>query len=303
MSNQKEKSDYYTYGLANPLKLSKESYIGGISLYEYEFFYIGYTGREERLDEHLACKKSDKNIDKKNIIREIQEAGEKVIVVKFVEGVVKWTAISKEIEQIAYYGREDLGLGPLTNRTNGGDGTADGEDHQNFGKCVYNNGETMGFFNIGTEPDGWVKGGLSINVGDDNFGKGKKWYNDGTINKYFELDKQPEGFVLGMISECRWYNNGTITKYFKEGEEPEGFVLGCLFRGTQGLKWYNNGTISKMFNPNEQPEGFVLGSLIKNTQGLKYYNNGTINKMYKLDTQPEGWVLGMFKTKNNRSKS
>ena len=116
------KSDYYTYGLANPLKLSKESYIGGKSLYEYEYFYIGYSGDEKRLDSHLACYDSDKNINKKDIIREIQKAGLDVKFIKIIENVNKQTAISKEIEMISYYGREDLGLGPLANRTNGGDG-------------------------------------------------------------------------------------------------------------------------------------------------------------------------------------
>lgn len=121
MINSKE-NQFYTYGLADPRKLSKESYVGGISLHDYEFFYFGYSGREERIDEHLACKKSDKNMEKKNIIKEIQSAGKEVIIVKIIENVDEYTAIKKEIERIAYYGRADLDLGPLTNKTNGGDG-------------------------------------------------------------------------------------------------------------------------------------------------------------------------------------
>ncbi|MCK4500680.1 hypothetical protein KAU11_09280 [Candidatus Babeliales bacterium] len=117
-----EKSDYYVYGLVNPLKSSKESYIGGDSLYEYEYFYFGYSGDEKRLDQHLKGKKSDKNYHKKNTIKKIERNGKKVILKKIIENVDKQTAKNKEIEMIAYYGRCDLGLGPLTNMTDGGDG-------------------------------------------------------------------------------------------------------------------------------------------------------------------------------------
>ena len=113
---------YYTYGLINPLKPSKESYIGGISLHEYEFFYFGFTGREKRLDEHLNCKKADPNLHKKNTIKKIRKAGLEPTFVKILVDVDKQTAIGKEIEMIAYYGRADLGLGPLTNMTDGGEG-------------------------------------------------------------------------------------------------------------------------------------------------------------------------------------
>ena len=134
------KSEYYTYGLANSLKLSKENYVGGVALHEYEFFYFGFSGREERLDEHLACLKSDTNQSKKDIIKEIQEAGGEVIFVKILENVDKQTAIDKEIEQIAYHGRADLGLGPLTNRTNGGESGESGPKNdltgQKFGRLT-----------------------------------------------------------------------------------------------------------------------------------------------------------------------
>ena len=119
-----EKSDYYTYGLANPLKSSKDSYIGGNSLYEYEYFYFGYSGDEKRLDHHLKCRKSDKNYHKKDTIKKIRKNDSEPIFIKILENVNKQTAIDKEIEMIAYYGRDDLDLGPLTNKTNGGDGGA-----------------------------------------------------------------------------------------------------------------------------------------------------------------------------------
>ena len=139
MLNQEVKSDYYTYGLANPLKSSKENYIGGDSLHEYEFFYFGYSGREERLDEHLKCYNSDKNYHKKNTIRKIQRNGEEVIFVKILENVDEQPAIDKEIEMIAYYGRSDKGLGPLTNLTDGGEGNKRGRENltgRKFGRLL-----------------------------------------------------------------------------------------------------------------------------------------------------------------------
>ena len=135
-TNPEEKSDYYVYGLANPLKPSKESYIGGKSLHEYEFFYFGFSGREERLDEHLGCYAADKNYHKKNTIKKIQRNDEEVIFVKMLENVNKQTAVDEEIEMIAYYGRADKGLGPLANMTDGGENCGSGESHSVYGKNI-----------------------------------------------------------------------------------------------------------------------------------------------------------------------
>ena len=117
-----EKSDYYVYGLANPLKPTKKSYVGGVSLHEYEYFYFGFSGDEKRLDQHLKCSDTDKNYHKKNTIRKIQRNNLEVIFVKILIDADKQTAIDKEIEMIAYYGRKNKGLGPLTNMTDGGEG-------------------------------------------------------------------------------------------------------------------------------------------------------------------------------------
>lgn len=113
---------YYDYVLLDPRKPSKESYRGGPSLFEYEPFYFGYSGREERIDEHLGCYDSDKNIDKKEIIKEIRKAGKEPISIKILENVDIYIAKKKETELIIYYGRLNEGTGPLTNKTNGGEG-------------------------------------------------------------------------------------------------------------------------------------------------------------------------------------
>ena len=107
MSNQE--STYYVYALANPLK-------------EGQYFYIGYTGREERLNEHLNCKKADKNHHKKNTIKKILNAGLIPNMVRLLENVTEKQAKDEEIRLIAHHGRADKGLGSLTNMTDGGEG-------------------------------------------------------------------------------------------------------------------------------------------------------------------------------------
>ena len=52
----------------------------------------------------------------------ILRAGLEPKIEKVMEGVDKKTAKAEEIRLIAHHGRANLGLGPLTNMTNGGDG-------------------------------------------------------------------------------------------------------------------------------------------------------------------------------------
>ena len=313
MSNStEEKSDYYTYGLANPLKPTKERYIGGDSLYDYEFFYIGFTGSEKRLSQHLACYDSDTNYHKKNTIKKIQRNGEEVIFVKILMNVTKQEAKAEEIRKIAYYGRADKGLGPLTNMTDGGDGISDGDGHPNYGKQVYNNGKTMGFFVIGTEPEGWIKGGLSINVGEDNFGKGKKWYNNGTRHEYFYKGEQSKGWVLGRLlvkeshprfgaegaaSGKKWYNDGIEDKYFYDGEQPEGWTVGRI-----SIRGKKHGTYKLNLKGENHPRYGKTGTECPNF-GKKHYNNGKIIKTFNEGEQPDGWILGRLSSQKEKIKN
>lgn len=217
-----EENQFYAYGLANPLKPSKESYVGGDSLYEYEFFYFGYSGREERIDEHLDCKKSDKNEEKKNIIREIRSAGKEVIIVMILIKVDKYTAIKKEIEMIRYYGRFDKGLGPLTNKTNGGDGGNSGKykrrtkEHSTkiseaklrSNLLWYTNGKEEKFYRENEQPEGWVRGKLPMKE------ESKK-----KIREQFKGETHP---LFGM----KIFNNGKIEGRFFEGHEPKNWTMG-----------------------------------------------------------------------------
>lgn len=118
-----EKSDYYVYGYKNPLKQNEE-------------FYIGMSGDPKRWVYHLneakeifAQNKSQKwirenceNPHKTRTIIKILRAGLEPNIVKVLENTNKQSAIDEEIRLIAHHGRADLGLGTLTNLTDGGEG-------------------------------------------------------------------------------------------------------------------------------------------------------------------------------------
>ena len=86
-----------------------------------EMFYIG-QGRGNRVNSHLTeALASNKNEHKLNKIRKANSLGT-YSVEKLVEGLTERQAKSLEMVFINFWGRIDLGEGPLTNKTNGGDG-------------------------------------------------------------------------------------------------------------------------------------------------------------------------------------
>lgn len=113
---------HYTYKYLDPRKENQEFYIG--------------EGKDDRWYFHLEEakrlireKKSQKwigdncdNPHKTRTIMKILNAGLEPTIIKVLENVDKPTAITEEIRLIAYHGRADLGLGSLTNLTDGGDG-------------------------------------------------------------------------------------------------------------------------------------------------------------------------------------
>lgn len=125
MSNDSNQNHFYVYKYTNPLKNDEE-------------FYIGISGKENRLMDHLNEAKRIINKNKSNkwiqkncenphktfTILKILKSGTTPYISKVLENVTEEQAIDKEIEQIAYYGRRDLGKGPLCNLTDGGEGTS-----------------------------------------------------------------------------------------------------------------------------------------------------------------------------------
>jgi hypothetical protein len=113
---------FYTYVLLDPRK--KGNYIYNGFSFDYEPFYFG-KGINGRCNDHISeAINTDKNRPKLNKIRKILKVGRKPIIVKVLENIDEQTAFDNEIESIAEIGRADLGLGPLTNLTDGGEGVS-----------------------------------------------------------------------------------------------------------------------------------------------------------------------------------
>ena len=102
---------YVTYELWNPIKNLP--------------FYVG-AGSQNRPNDHLKEAKKAKNKSHKyNTIRHIWDQS-KEVEIKIVFQGTREKAFLLEKELIKKYGRANLGLGPLTNLTDGGDGGTPG---------------------------------------------------------------------------------------------------------------------------------------------------------------------------------
>jgi group I intron endonuclease len=106
---------YYVYALLDSSKNDNFEYLN--YKFEYEPFYIG-KGTGNRFKETLY----DKTPFKKNKIKKLINNKVKIITVIIEHNLTNEEAISLEIELIKKIGRRNLGLGPLVNLTDGGDG-------------------------------------------------------------------------------------------------------------------------------------------------------------------------------------
>ncbi len=108
---------YYVYAYLDPRKIGNYQYDS--YKFDYEPFYIG-KGSNNRIDIHL---KEKSNTHKSKLTNKLLKLGLEPIRIKLFENISEQDAYQKEIELIKLIGRSDLKLGPLTNLTNGGDGT------------------------------------------------------------------------------------------------------------------------------------------------------------------------------------
>lgn len=115
-------NEFYVYVYLDPRKESEYKY--GEYVFEYEPFYVG-KGKGDRYKRHLRESEYTKNGNyKNNKIKKIISSGLKPIVIKFSENLTEFLAHELEEKMILEIGRYDLGLGPLTNSTNGGEGNS-----------------------------------------------------------------------------------------------------------------------------------------------------------------------------------
>lgn len=86
-------------------------------------FYIG-KGKGDRAYRHFkeSRLKTERNLHKINKLKKAKREGKEVLVEFLRESITEKQALRLEKFWIAKIGRNDLGLGPLTNQTSGGDG-------------------------------------------------------------------------------------------------------------------------------------------------------------------------------------
>lgn len=84
-------------------------------------FYIG-KGKGDRAWHHLKLSDYDSNLYKKNKIAKAYREGKQVFVELLEDSLVEEVAFQLETFYITKFGRANLGTGPLTNLTNGGEG-------------------------------------------------------------------------------------------------------------------------------------------------------------------------------------
>lgn len=107
---------YYVYAFLDKSKPGEFNY--GDLKFEFEPFYIG-KGTGDRITTSLLDRESPFKVNK---IQKIKRMGGEIIKLKLFENLENFEALKKEIEIINKIGRRDLGMGPLVNQTDGGDG-------------------------------------------------------------------------------------------------------------------------------------------------------------------------------------
>jgi hypothetical protein len=125
---------FYTYALLDSRKKGIFAYEVpnlGIVRMDHEPFYVG-KGKGSRDASHLVEAKravrSDANLHKLNRIKAIDRDGHRVIVLRISESLSEDAAFIDEENIISEIGRIDLGTGPLTNWSGGGEGVRNVSD-------------------------------------------------------------------------------------------------------------------------------------------------------------------------------
>jgi len=115
------KKIFYVYVILDPRKPGKHRF--GRWVFHYEPIYVG-KGSGNRAYAHLLTSGGSKNPFKRNKIRKIRSEGlEPIVIIKRTKLTEK-QALELEIRLIARIGRTNTKQGPLTNLTDGGEGTS-----------------------------------------------------------------------------------------------------------------------------------------------------------------------------------
>ncbi len=114
-------NEFYVYVLLDPRKPGEYKY--GEFVFPYEPFYVG-KGKNGRAGEHFQIRNQSDDHKSRKIRKIYKETGLEPIIAKPYENLFEEVSFELEKFLIAQIGRYDLGKGPLTNYTDGGEGTS-----------------------------------------------------------------------------------------------------------------------------------------------------------------------------------
>lgn len=244
-------------------------------------FYVGY-GKNNRMFAHLneARKKPKPSSGehKLNKIRKILKDGFEPRIEIVASNLSRDEAIELEIELIEKFGRADLGLGPLTNMTKGGDGTVGWSDElrskfseKRKGFISAKDTKTGDFIQVKPDDPRWINGDL---VGQNKGLIGitnKSGILDGYIlskntatGEIFRVKPDDPRWVSGELvginkgKECHENTKAGTSKKWK-GVSKSQDQIKKISNSIKLLKWYCNFDTNqvKRFRENEQPPGYV----------------------------------------------
>lgn len=123
---QELRSDFYCYAILDVSKPGSYSYLVGKEMtveFSFEPFYIG-KGSGQRDTKHLnASSYQGKTHPKDRKIKKLIESGMRPMVVRIIDNVVEKIAFDTELASIYAIGRRNKKTGPLTNLSEGGEGS------------------------------------------------------------------------------------------------------------------------------------------------------------------------------------
>lgn len=246
-----------------------------------EPFYVGY-GKNNRKYHHL--NEAIKNPGQKsgehklNIIRKILKNNETPIIEVLKENLSREEACELEVKLISEIGRIDLGTGPLTNKTQGGDGVVDWSDEMRKqaserckGYTVYKNLETGEKLKLHAD-DKLLENENIVGV---NYGLQGISNPNGQLDGYILAKNPTTGKVFRVKPDDSRWESGELVGFNKgiECHENTRIAASKRWKGVskskdhnqknsdaiKKLKWYCNFETGKVgrFRENENPDGYV----------------------------------------------
>lgn len=229
--------EYYVYIYLDPRHPGKFSYDGIDSDFNYEPFYVG-KGKKDRFKSHVRKSERAKGFNpfKNAIISKIEEAGfnPSNFIVMFKIKLEEQDALDIEEFLIAKIGRRSVGLGPLTNLTDGGDSDrSKGRTYEGIYGKRYSQEKKE-------RMKARMTGDKNPMFGKINSRKGQRLYTDEQKEKSSLSRSKP---ILQMDHDCNvikeWDSIRIASKYLGIGMSA---ISSCLFAGTNtitagGFKW------------------------------------------------------------------